>query len=174
VTPRFTTLRVGVRTMHLDGQAFEFDVRVLLDEGGGYRVYDWSLSAPLPSLDAAVALAHAPEPVPEGATFELRWRDPGAPLGPDEGPCPVCAAPAFASARYPRCLCPACVLEATDAPGRPLRFGNIDLSGGLTARHADDGSPYQGVECFVRGVRCRAEEHRFGGIVVQPVGGRAV
>jgi len=70
--------------------------------------------------------------------------------------------------RYPRLLCPACVREATDAGGRSLRFFNTGTGGGFEARHADDGSPHAGHECFVRGVRCRADEHHFGGIVVQP------
>jgi hypothetical protein len=86
-----------------------------------------------------------------------------------EQACPICGSPVPASPRYPRQLCSACVLEATDAAGRPLRFQNVSLSGGFEAFHADDGSLYDSHECFVRGVRCRADERYFGGIVIQTV-----
>jgi hypothetical protein len=39
---------------------------------------------------------------------------------------------------------------------------------GLEGRYADDGRRYAGETCFVRGVRCLAAEHHFGGIVIQP------
>jgi hypothetical protein len=166
---RFTTVRVGVVAVVMDDQVWETDVRVLRDSAGSYRLFNGSLSPPLASAGDAVARAEAPEPGRCGVSHKVRWRDGTAPAGPNENPCPVCGAPAPVSLRYPRALCPVCVLEATDRAGRPLEFGNAGLSGGFEARYADDGSPYDSAECLVRGVRCHAEEHRFGGIVVQPV-----
>ena len=161
---RFTTLRVGVLETAADGQGFAIDVRILSASDGFHRLLLLGgLSDPLPSLEAAVA--EAERAAESGA---LRWREESTPLGPDERPCPVCGAPASFSERYPRRLCPACVLEATDARGRPLSFSNTSLSGGFEARHADGGAAHDGHECFVRGVRCRADEAKLGGIVVQP------
>ncbi len=41
------------------------------------------------------------------------------------------------------------------------------MSGGLDGAYADTGKPYEPDECFVRGLRCRAEEARFGGVVIE-------
>ena len=51
--------------------------------------------------------------------------------------------------------------------GRPLRFGNQAMSGGLAGPYADTGEPYLLTECLVQGVRCRAEEAHMGGVVIQ-------
>jgi len=166
---RFTTVRIGVVAFDWGGQVLESDIRILLDSDGNYRLLAGTLSEPLPSIEDAVARAEAPQPRPSDVSYEVRWRDDDAPRGPEEQPCPICGAPVIAPARYPRRLCPACVMEATDSRGRPLRFGNMDASGGFEARYADDGTLYDDHECFVRGIRCRAEEHHFGGVVVQPI-----
>jgi hypothetical protein len=42
--------------------------------------------------------------------------------------CPICGTGVPPWPRYPRALCQACVLEALDAEGRPLRFFNVSLS----------------------------------------------
>lgn len=82
-------------------------------------------------------------------------------------PCPLCgqARPEFA--RYPQAVCSACAAKASSADGRPLRFENESLSGGLKASYADDGRSYASLECFIGGVPCRAEQARFGGVVIQ-------
>jgi hypothetical protein len=82
-------------------------------------------------------------------------------------PCPICgqARPEFE--RYPHAICSDCAAQAESADGRPLRFGNLAMSGGLAGTYADRGDPYLLDECFVRGVRCRAEEARFGGVVIE-------
>lgn len=164
---RFTTVRVGVATLTVGGQSIESDVRVLLGSDGGYRVLAGTLSEPVPTLEEAARAAC--EPCPPDVRCAVQWREDGAPPGPGEHPCPICGAPVHASPRYPRKLCPACVLEAADAEGRSIHFTNTGLSGGFAATPADAGSLPPGGECFVRGVRCRAEEGRFGGIVIQPV-----
>ena len=157
---RFTTVRVGTISVTGEGHTFEFDVRVLLGSDGAYRLLSGTLSEPVPTEEEAVHLL----------TSDVEWRDGVAVLEPEEQPCAICGAPVTASARYPRKLCLPCVLEATDADGRSLQFSNTGPFGGFEARHRDDKSPYPGGECFVRGIRCQAEEGRFGGIVVQPLG----
>jgi hypothetical protein len=54
--------------------------------------------------------------------------------------------------------------------GRPLTFGNESMSGGFVAHYADGGAPYASHECLIDGIRCYADEARFGGIVIQVVG----
>jgi hypothetical protein len=166
---RFTTIRLGIVTLEVGDQVIEADTRIVMGSDGRYRVLAGELSEPLPTLEDAVLRVEG-EVVPSDVSRFVRWRSDLAPLAPDEAPCPVCGAPAPTSSRYPRRLCPACVLEASDEGGRPLRFTNTDASGGLEARYADDGTRYSGETCFVRGVPCRAAEHHFGGIVVQPIG----
>ena len=191
---RFTTLRIGKVVISVEHQpALDVDVRVLRASDGSYRLLDAALSDPLATAAEAVARAEelwvsrSPE-----VSVDLSWREDGTTPLPDERPCPVCGAPARASAHHPRrlCpawmvgrgargwwaeahhprrLCPACVAEATDADGRRLVFGNSDLSGGLLAKYADTGETHAGDQCFVRGVPCRAEERRLGGFVVQPL-----
>ena len=84
-------------------------------------------------------------------------------------PCPVCSSPVDAGSRYPRALCSACASRATDAEGRPLAFSNRSLSGGFRATYADTGEDYPGHTCYVDGHECRADEARFGGVVVQSI-----
>lgn len=165
---RFTTLRVGyVAIIVDDDDRLEYDVRVLRCSDGSYRLLSGVLSEPLSTLEEAMAAAEpAPSPSPN-ARIELRWCDPNT-LEPDEIACSICGAAVHVTPRYPRRLCPACVLEATDAQGRPLVFANTGL-GGFEARYADDRTIYPSHTCWVRGTRCHADEGRFGGIVVQPV-----
>ena len=81
--------------------------------------------------------------------------------------CPVCGAALPPVARYPRYVCPSCESRACSSDGRPLVFFNLGLSGGYGARHADDCSPYDSHDCYIDGLPCRADESRFGGIVIQ-------
>ena len=83
--------------------------------------------------------------------------------------CPICATELRANARYPRYICPDCASKAADADGRRLLFYNEDFSGGLKASYADNDEPYERHECFIEGVKCWADEARFGGIVIQTV-----
>lgn len=81
--------------------------------------------------------------------------------------CPVCGAPRAFRERYPRSLCAACVRRAVDERGRPLDFFNEDGGGGLTVVVRSTGERRESPLCWVDGVRCRAEEARMGGVVVQ-------
>jgi hypothetical protein len=87
--------------------------------------------------------------------------------------CPVCRRPIAFFPRYPRYLCVECAARATSKDGRLLKFSNIDLSGGFVAHYADTGEHYPSHECYVDGILCSADEHRFGGIVIQTVEGSA-
>ncbi len=81
--------------------------------------------------------------------------------------CPICGAGQTPNPRYPRYLCPDCATQALDETGRRLKFFNTHISGGFQAAYADTGELRDSHVCFVRGVRCWADEARFGGIVIQ-------
>jgi hypothetical protein len=83
--------------------------------------------------------------------------------------CPICLKQVKPNPRYPRYLCRECAAKATAQDGRGLRFSNEGLSGGFVAEYTDTGEPYLGHECFVGGVKCYADEARFGGIVIEVV-----
>ena len=83
--------------------------------------------------------------------------------------CPICLVQVTPNRRYPRYLCADCDRKATDEDGRPLVFSNESFSGGFIAQYADTGEARDSHVCFVGGVKCWAEEARFGGIVIQPV-----
>ena len=81
--------------------------------------------------------------------------------------CPICLAQVAANARYPRYVCELCAAKAQSADGRLLEFTNLSMSGGFMARYADTEAEYASHECFINGVRCHADEARFGGIVIE-------
>lgn len=83
--------------------------------------------------------------------------------------CPICRTPVAFFPRYPRYLCVQCASRAKSKDGRLLKFSNIDLSGGFVAHYANTGELYPSHECYVDGLLCYADEHRFGGIVIQPM-----
>jgi hypothetical protein len=87
--------------------------------------------------------------------------------------CPICGAEQPAVPRYPGYLCRECVSRAATADGLRLSLVNTSVAGGFAARYADDGGLAEEESVthivYVDGVRCRADEARLGGIVVQPV-----
>jgi hypothetical protein len=82
--------------------------------------------------------------------------------------CPICSVQQTAVPRYPHYLCQECAALAKDEAGNPLQFFNESAGGGFIARYAGSGKPRNSHVCFVNGVRCWADEARFGGIVLQP------
>lgn len=81
--------------------------------------------------------------------------------------CPVCGVEVIPSPRYPLYLCPACASRASDRDGHRLIFANASLSGGFIARYVQSGAPYSSHDCYIDGIACRADEARFGGIIIQ-------
>ncbi len=146
-----------------------FDVRIVRCDDGAIRVLEGTEA--FASVEEAMVFVERGRPRPDDPAMKLEfeWREPGAPIGDGEYACPICGELAYGSERYPRRVCPACDLETTDARGRPVRFGGTSIEGGFRAFYADDRASYPDGECYIRGVRCQAEEHRFGGIAVQTV-----
>lgn len=83
--------------------------------------------------------------------------------------CPICQSKVQASARYPNYLCGNCVHIALSEDGRPVKFYNEDISGGCVGQYSDTKTKYEGNILYVNGIKCYAEEARFGGIVIRPV-----
>lgn len=81
--------------------------------------------------------------------------------------CPLCGVAMTFNPRYPRAVCFECASRASDAKGRALDFFNADFGGGFVAAYRDGGERYDSHECFVDSRACRADEARFGGIVVE-------
>src|SRR2546427_6881962 len=83
--------------------------------------------------------------------------------------CGICHKPVTAYPRYPRYLCRTCAAKASDIHGSKLKFPNVDFSGGYKATYAETGEPYDSHQCYIDGIECRADEARFGGIVIEAV-----
>jgi ADP-ribosylglycohydrolase len=81
--------------------------------------------------------------------------------------CPICRTETPPNPRYPNLVCRSCAGKAVSADGRRLEFYNVGLAGGYSAIYSDSKEVYDSHECFIEGVKCRADEARFGGIVVE-------
>ena len=85
--------------------------------------------------------------------------------------CPICNTVVELYSRYPKYVCQDCYRRATDINGRKLHFSNVSISGGYIAYYADsnDKEEYRSHDCYIDGIKCRADEARFGGIVIEVV-----
>jgi hypothetical protein len=101
----------------------------------------------------------------------------GALASPDGGPrpaqsCPVCGTLVRENPRYTRHVCGWCAADMTDEAGRAVVLSNASLTGGFTAHHPDGSLASPDVlagRVWIGGVEFRAQEARFGGVVVQPL-----
>jgi hypothetical protein len=92
------------------------------------------------------------------------------PARPAAHGCPFCGGPVPSLPGHPAHACRDCAARTASEDGRPLRFTNESLSGGVVAAYADTGEPYGSRRCWIDGVPCEAREAKFGGIVVRRVG----
>lgn len=81
--------------------------------------------------------------------------------------CPICDCEVAPDPRYPRYVCRACVQRAASAEGALLEFTQSSPEGAYAAHYAKSGEAYSSHECWIDGIKCWADEARFGGIVVQ-------
>lgn len=84
-------------------------------------------------------------------------------------PCPICFKPVSHWERYPRAVCEDCYDKACDAQGRKLSFFNVSMSGGFEAVITDTNEKHHSHICYIDRVECRADEARFGGIVIEAI-----
>lgn len=163
---RFETLRRGV----LRGRAHNdvsFSIRVVREAGSErYRVVKGTrlLDEAWSSIDDA---CHSQD----NDAYVVEW---GLEVlaSPEERACFVCRAglgePQDERVRYPHRLCFVCMHEIVDEQGRQMTYRNIDMSGGFVAVCKATGEESENHVCFVRGIRCWADEAYGGGIVVTP------
>ena len=83
--------------------------------------------------------------------------------------CPICAAKVKHWERYPNQVCGCCQTRLSGAYGRHLKFSNVSLSGGLQVHYLESGAEYLHQICYIGGIKCFVNEHRFGGIVIEVV-----
>lgn len=85
--------------------------------------------------------------------------------------CPICKTTVTPSSRYPKYVCNDCYERASNITGRKLAFYNVSISGGYIAYYADSDNKeeYKSYDCYIDGIKCRADEARFGGIVIEVV-----
>jgi hypothetical protein len=83
--------------------------------------------------------------------------------------CPICSTEVNHWERYPNQVCERCKDKASDAYGRRLEFSNEDSTGGFITVYRGTDEKYSSNLCYIDGKRCYANEHRFGGIVVEVV-----
>ena len=81
--------------------------------------------------------------------------------------CPICLIRQEPGCRYPNYVCSLCIRSypPVDINGDLISFSNIDMHGGFCSTiNGVDGEIHQ---CFINGIRCFAQEHRMGGIIIQ-------
>jgi len=85
--------------------------------------------------------------------------------------CPTCNRYKKFSERYPDQVCDKCTKLATDKAGKPIAFYNITNDGhGCQGKYIDGGTLYRGNVCYIRGIKCNADEAYIGGIIIRPIG----
>lgn len=80
--------------------------------------------------------------------------------------CPLCKKNVYFIPRYPNYVCADCIDTGTFTDdGKKISFSNVDYTGGFMS--IIDGVKGTEHVCYIKGVKCRADESRFGGIVIQ-------
>lgn len=85
--------------------------------------------------------------------------------------CPVCGLAHSSLRRYPRALCRGCASRKVNLAGVPVTLTNISMSGGFAAYQPGgdiDAEVTATGLVLVDSLECRAQEARFGGIVIEP------
>lgn len=81
--------------------------------------------------------------------------------------CPTCKRYVKVSSRYPNYVCNKCTLLATDKKGKAIAFYNTEHSGhGCAGRYRDSEKAYTSRTCYIKGIKCEADEAYMGGIVI--------
>ena len=81
--------------------------------------------------------------------------------------CPICSKKLRPIKRYPKYICRECSKQVCDKYGRAVTFSNIDLFGGLIGHYVNTEEEYKSQYFYIKSTKCKAEEARFGGEVIQ-------
>jgi hypothetical protein len=152
--PALPAMGVELETIAIGSLVFEqaeFELRLVRQGAAFFVALGGSLDGPHRS--EGVARTRAVECLPG-----LTWRGDLEPRE-GEGPCPICTAPVALWPRHPKLVCAVYVCEAADESGRALRFANTGALGtGFRATLPDGSESRNPHTCFIRGVRCFADE----------------
>ena len=87
--------------------------------------------------------------------------------------CPICLEKLdYYTLRYPKMICNNCSnSDIKDPEGNLVSFSNIDITGGFISLHTINNNIIEKKEhiCWVKNIKCFADESRWGGIVIQTV-----
>lgn len=85
--------------------------------------------------------------------------------------CPVCKCETPFYSNHPNYVCKACVEKypILNKKGEEVRFFNVSHTGGFYAKVLATGETNDDHICFINGVKCWADEFRFGGIVIEAI-----
>lgn len=84
--------------------------------------------------------------------------------------CPVCGTQVNYSPRYPKSICVECKCKVTDKDGRFVEYFNTVFGGFCCQGYysgTDQKELYNSDICYIGNICLKAQEHRFGGIVIQ-------
>ena len=90
-----------------------------------------------------------------------------------EHKCPICSYNlTYYTPRYPKMICQNCAnSDIVDSSGNKVTFVNIDIYGGFMSLHKINDKIVEKKEhiCWIKDIKCYADESRCGGIVIQIV-----
>lgn len=83
--------------------------------------------------------------------------------------CPVCKKEIELCARHPNYICRECLrtYPKLNDHGEEVTFYNVSWTGGFICKNVKTGEINEEHICYINGVRCWADEYRFGGIVIE-------
>ncbi|WP_158826713.1 hypothetical protein [Mucilaginibacter lacusdianchii] len=82
--------------------------------------------------------------------------------------CPICNRYVRYHATYPNYVCAKCTALATDKEGKLIAFYHITQAGtGLQGKYLDTGKFYRSPFCYIKTIKCKAEENEAG-IIIRP------
>jgi len=89
----------------------------------------------------------------------------------DTQECPSCKKHIKICHRHPKYICRECLqtYPFLNEKGQEVIFSNIDWTGGFVSRVKGSDICEADHICFINGIKCWADEFRFGGIVIEAI-----
>lgn len=83
--------------------------------------------------------------------------------------CPICDSDTFQMLRYPHYVCDICIstYDTLTVDNKKIEFSNISPFGGFQSKIEGENEYGSEHYCYINGIKCYADEARFGGIVIQ-------
>ena len=89
----------------------------------------------------------------------------------NEQVCPICFQNVQISTRYPKYVCNECQINYPPKTenNENIKFRNINYAGGFESIVNNQITEPPIDICFIKGIKCKASEARFGGIVIEVI-----